>query len=255
MRERFLEAFDEIWIDNLNGDKYRTGKVTPDGKPDPSVFSTEKNREGIQVGTAIGTARAQDGSRGRGGPLSGFVGRGEAQQLCVESRPTESRLASTRASTRCSRLGLPFRPSSVDPRLPRVAAAPRALPSVVPRREDQRVTTSWSTSIEMRSERECSAYFDPDVSDAEIATRSALGDDGTQDRFDRRSRRATAASPARRSSRAQIIAYAYRPFDIRWLYWEPDTKLLDEKRADYVRSGSTTATAFSMLGRGARKSA
>src|SRR5262249_31400934 len=33
--------------------KYRTGKLTPDGKPDPSVFSTEHNREGIQVGTAI----------------------------------------------------------------------------------------------------------------------------------------------------------------------------------------------------------
>ena len=26
---------------------------------------------------------------------------------------------------------------------------------------------------------------------------------------------------------------AYRPFDTRWLYWEADTKLLDEKRADY----------------------
>ena len=53
MRERFLEAFDRIWIDCLNGDKYKTGKTTPDGKPDPSVFSTPQNREGIQVGTAI----------------------------------------------------------------------------------------------------------------------------------------------------------------------------------------------------------
>ena len=53
MRERYLEVFDKIWIDCLNGDKYKTGKLTPDGKPDPSVFSTEHNREGIQVGTAI----------------------------------------------------------------------------------------------------------------------------------------------------------------------------------------------------------
>ena len=30
------------------------GKLTPAGKPDPSVFSTERNREGIRVGTAIG---------------------------------------------------------------------------------------------------------------------------------------------------------------------------------------------------------
>ena len=30
-----------------------------------------------------------------------------------------------------------------------------------------------------------------------------------------------------------FIRFAYRPFDNRWLYWESDTKLLDEKRADY----------------------
>jgi len=53
MRERYLEAFDHIWIDCLNGDKYKTGKLTPEGEPDPSIFSTETNREGIQVGTAI----------------------------------------------------------------------------------------------------------------------------------------------------------------------------------------------------------
>ena len=53
MRERYLEVFDKIWIDCLNGDKCETGKLTPDGRPDPSVFSTEHNREGIQVGTAV----------------------------------------------------------------------------------------------------------------------------------------------------------------------------------------------------------
>ena len=56
MRERYLDAFDAIRIDCLNGDKYKTGKTTPDGKPDPSIFSTEHNREGIQVGTAIATS-------------------------------------------------------------------------------------------------------------------------------------------------------------------------------------------------------
>jgi predicted helicase len=53
MRKRLLEEFDRIWIDNLNGSKFETGKVAPDGSPDPSVFSTDANREGIQVGTAI----------------------------------------------------------------------------------------------------------------------------------------------------------------------------------------------------------
>ena len=55
MRERFLEAFDAVRIDCLNGDRYRTGKVAPDGSPDPSIFSTEDDPVGIQVGTAIAT--------------------------------------------------------------------------------------------------------------------------------------------------------------------------------------------------------
>ena len=55
MRERYLEAFDAVRIDNLNGDKYRTGKTTPDGAPDPSIFSTPEDPVGIQVGTAITT--------------------------------------------------------------------------------------------------------------------------------------------------------------------------------------------------------
>ena len=55
MRERYLKAFDAVRIDCLNGDKYKTGKVAPDGSPDPSIFSTEGDPVGIQVGTAIAT--------------------------------------------------------------------------------------------------------------------------------------------------------------------------------------------------------
>ena len=53
MRQRFLKEFDTLWFDCLNGDSRETGKLTPDGKPDPSVFSTDHNREGIRVGTAV----------------------------------------------------------------------------------------------------------------------------------------------------------------------------------------------------------
>jgi hypothetical protein len=30
-----------------------------------------------------------------------------------------------------------------------------------------------------------------------------------------------------------IVRYCYRPFDVRWLYWEPETNLLDRNRVDY----------------------
>lgn len=53
MREHIIGNFDKIWIDNLNGDSRETGKTTPEGLPDPSVFSTPYNREGIKKGTAV----------------------------------------------------------------------------------------------------------------------------------------------------------------------------------------------------------
>src|SRR5450759_2842498 len=53
MRKQLLGGFERAWIDCLNGDSRETGKTTPDGLPDPSIFSTPHNREGIRVGTAV----------------------------------------------------------------------------------------------------------------------------------------------------------------------------------------------------------
>ena len=53
MRQRFISEFEQMWFDCMNGDSRETGKLTPDGKPDPSVFSTDYNREGIRVGTTV----------------------------------------------------------------------------------------------------------------------------------------------------------------------------------------------------------
>jgi len=54
MRQGFLSKFDRLWFDSLNGDSRETGKLTPEGLPDPSVFSTVYNRDGIRVGTTVG---------------------------------------------------------------------------------------------------------------------------------------------------------------------------------------------------------
>lgn len=60
MRRSLLSSFHSVWIDNLNGDKYRTGKIIPKGLPgagtrDDSAFTTEMDPRGIQPGTAIVT--------------------------------------------------------------------------------------------------------------------------------------------------------------------------------------------------------
>ena len=53
-RKSLLSTFDEIWVDSLNGDSRETGKKTPEGLSDPSVFSTQMNRAGIRLGTCVG---------------------------------------------------------------------------------------------------------------------------------------------------------------------------------------------------------
>ena len=72
--------------------------------------------------------------------------------------------------------------------------------------------------------------FDPNVSDEEMR-RIAPSLMKTTARFDPKQTRAILQKRGFRSE--NIVRYAYRPFDIRWLYWEPETKLLDEKRGEY----------------------
>ena len=79
MRERYLEAFDTIRIDCLNGDKYKTGKTTPDGDPDPSIFSMPEDPVGIQVGTAITTLVRKADHAPSGGRLPPPLGTDEAR--------------------------------------------------------------------------------------------------------------------------------------------------------------------------------
>ena len=107
MRERFLEAFDAIRIDCLNGDKYKTGKIAPDGSPDPSIFSTEGNPVGIQVGTAIATLiRKADHAAAEVVELRHFWGQKKRTALLAtaETRP-DSLYDRTRPILS---LGLPF---------------------------------------------------------------------------------------------------------------------------------------------------
>jgi Type ISP C-terminal specificity domain len=74
------------------------------------------------------------------------------------------------------------------------------------------------------------SYFDTKVANDELRARfgSILKESG---RYDPIATRSTLL--ARGMLRSNIVRYTYRPFDVRWLYWEPETKLLDEKRTEY----------------------
>lgn len=52
MRERYLEVFNAVWVDNLHGDR-RMSEYAPDGRTSETVFATRGNSPGIKVGTAV----------------------------------------------------------------------------------------------------------------------------------------------------------------------------------------------------------
>ena len=229
MRERYLEAFDAIRIDCLNGDKYKTGKVAPDGSPDPSIFSTEGDPVGIQVGTAIATlVRRSDHE-----PAGSVAFR----QLWGQSKPAElTATAEAEPDTLYTEiepllpLGLPFAETAVSPDWFDWPALPDLFPVSFPGVKTSRDGFLVDTDLD-RLRARVGEYFDPELSHEEIERRYPKVMKSTA-RFDARAVRDTLL---RRGgpNESGFVRFAYRPFDRRWLYWEKDTKLLDEKRADY----------------------
>ncbi len=229
MRERFLDVFDTIQIDCLNGDKYETGKVAPDGSPDPSIFSTEGNRAGIQVGTAIATLVRKDNHRPA--KTVGFRhlwGQAKREELTATAEAEPENLYENIEPI--LPLGLPFARIEVSedwfdwPSLPDLFLS--SFPGVTTSRDGFLVDTDLD-----RLKVRVSDYFDTNLTHEEIARRYPSVMKATA-RFDARTVRNSLLERGGPID-AGFVRYAYRPFDIRWLYWEGETKLLDEKRADY----------------------
>ena len=73
-------------------------------------------------------------------------------------------------------------------------------------------------------------YFDPELEDSEIRAIMPTAMTSTAG-FDAKKTRRYLVQ--RGFKPENIVRYCYRPFDNRWLYWEPETKLLDRKREEY----------------------
>ena len=230
MRERYLDAFDAIRIDRLNGDSRSTGKTTPEGDPDPSIFSTPEDPVGIQVGTAITTlVRKADHEPAQSIAFRNLWGEEKRQLLARTSESAPGDLYNEVVPS--FPLGLPFAPivAAQDwsdwPSLPDLF--PDSFPGVKTSRDAFLVDVDRD-----RLEARVADYFSADVDDATIARRYPSVMRRTA-RFDAR---ATREALLRRGGpmASGFVRYAYRPFDNRWLYWDGDTKLLDEKRGEYA---------------------
>ena len=229
LREHFLREFDTIRVDSLNGDKYRTGKVAPDGSPDPSIFSTQGDPVGIQVGTAITTlVRKTDHIPAKTIGYRDLWGQAKHEELMATMQSDPDALYEDVSPI--LPLGLPFAPIAVSDDWHEWPSLQELFPISFPGVKTSRDPFLIDVDLD-RLKARVTAYFDSEVSHEAIARHYPAVMRDTA-RFDARSVRRSLLSQGG-ANPAGFVRYAYRPFDDRWLYWESETKLLDEKRADY----------------------
>ncbi|MBV9756792.1 MAG: DNA methyltransferase, partial [Alphaproteobacteria bacterium] len=232
MRKRLLQEFDCIWIDNLNGSKFETGKVAPDGSPDPSVFSTEANREGIQVGTAVSLLvkrTTKSTARVLYRDLWGVSKRDELlASLTGRNFDASYKTASTSVGDRFS-----LRPGVVAssyvswPTLTALAGiAP--LNGLMEKRSGALIDED-RVALEFRMR----AYFDATQEwDRIRETIGGLGRDAG--RFPARAARERTMRSTTFQS-ANVVRYFLRPFDIRWAYTIDKRPIWNEPRPELMK--------------------
>lgn len=227
MRERYLEVFDEVRIDCLNGDVRKGGK-TPDGRPDSSVFTTD-NTTGIQVGTAIATlVRKADHA-----PTDTVHFRhlwGQEKRATLLATAEDAPVALYEEFKPVLPLGLPFMPTVVSEDWFDWPALPDLFPISFPGVKTSRDEFLVDVDLDRLRER-VADYFNVNLSHEEI-TRRYPAVMKTTAGYDAR---AVRDELIKRGGpyESGFIRFSYRPFDNRWLYWEEDGFLLDRPRADY----------------------
>jgi len=228
MRQRFLSEFDKLWFDCMNGDSRETGKLTPEGKPDPSVFSTEYNKAGIRVGTTVGLmvrkANRDQQPTVRFRQFWGETKRTDLlESLQIQDFNSQYQLVNTDRSKRFS-----FRPLAVAeyyltwPNFTEFSRTPPSLGLLENRREALIGIDSHALSERMMK------YFDTKISWEELAISS---DALTRDmaRFDARQTRSRVLATEGYNER-RLVHFSMRPYDLRWCYYSPVRPLWNEPR-------------------------
>jgi len=229
MRERCLEAFDAIRIDCLNGDRFKTGKTTPEGVPDPSIFSTPEDPVGIQVGTAIATlVRRADHEPAQRVDFRHLWGQSKPDDLTATAEGEPDDLYG--GITPLLSLGLPFADLAVSDGWQDWPALPDLFPTSFPGATSGR--DAFLVDIDLdRLRTRVGEYFNSDFSHEEIARRYPAVMK-TSAHFDSRKVRDELVSTGV-PNESGFVRYAYRPLDTRWLYWEAEHGLLDRPRPNY----------------------
>ena len=232
MRERYLEAFDAIRIDCLNGDRFKTGKTTPQGTPDPSIFSTHEDPVGIQVGTAIAMmVRKANHAPAKFVAFRHLWGQSKHDELVATSESQTEDLYAGVAPLMS--LGLPFADLAVSDDWQDWPALPDLFPTSFPGVKTNR--DSFLVDVDLdRLKQRVDEYFNPVFSSNEIARRYPIAMKSSSG-FAVPDARALRDALLKRGGPADdgFVRHAYRPFDTRWLYWEAGHGLLGSPVPDY----------------------
>ena len=233
MRERFLQAFDTVRIDNLHGDRI-ISEYTPDGRTSETVFALRGQSPGIKVGTSIAllsktSTSSSDDKRVRYRDFH-QARADERRQALLDSLDSPEIDSGYSTLDPNLQLGLPFKPMAVSDDWHDWPSLPELFPTSFPGVKTSRDAFLVDIDLDRLNAR-VADYFNPDLSHEEIARRYPIVMQPAA-RFNASEAR---DSLLRRGGPVEtgLTRYAYRPFDNRWLYWEADTKLLDEKRSEY----------------------
>ncbi len=254
MRESLLSRFQEVWIDSLNGDKYKTGKVIPDGLPgegtaDQSIFSTEQDPRGIQVGTAITTLVKLKAPKGAAALVTvryrDFWGKSDRKRLALLESVDIGSWSKDKRTTAAARPEGPRDYETVAPApkngwklVPRSTGVgfedwpsldelfPTAFQGVNPNRglEGSVIDTNHNALAARMKE-----YYSDEPWTELQKHHPAICE--PRARYEPRAVRDTLRRRSRYRSE-HIVAYVLFPLDARWLYYETQAKLINERRPD-----------------------
>jgi predicted helicase len=233
MRERFMEVFDQIIIDNLHGDRI-ISEYAPDGGSSETVFAMGGSSSGIKIGTAIATLIRRPTEEEKA-PVE--IAYRDWHQAKAEDRRSEllkaldepDRLKKYQRLDPPVFLGVPFKPLGYQPKYPQSPKVTDLLLqsfSGVKTARDQDLVSIDLESLKKRMEH----YFDAAVSHSAMR-REAPEIMGSDARF--KADQVRDLLRKRGMKPDSFIRYCYRPFDVRWLFWEGETMLLDRARTEF----------------------
>lgn len=235
MRKHIVENFDQVYIDNCNGDKYRTGKRTPDGKPDQSMFTTDQQAVGIQVGTAIATL-VKIGKSPRKNQVAAiayrdFWGTGNEKRAALLSALSPSHATvkyEASAASKHGRYAISFRSPTNN------YESWTSVSDLYPRSHSGVKTNCDELVIDIDRDvlvQRMTAYCNKSVSWNELIEAYPKA---AESRPDYDAHEGRTLHQRNGFEKKYILPILYRPFDLRWVYNTPVTKIINSPRPAFV---------------------